>query len=129
MTASYVIGSERTRAPTASKMALPIAGAMTVTAGSPQPTAGSPLTMMLTSIKPRRRQARRLHPQVHVQDTGRRRDVRAQGEWAESRVLKVQFQHIKDNDVGQFRDISTQIVITPTQYESGEMIYPYEKAK
>jgi branched-chain amino acid transport system substrate-binding protein len=53
----------------------------------------------------------------------------AQGEWAESRVLQVQFQHIKGNDVGQFRDISTQVVITPTQYESGEMIYPYEKAR
>jgi branched-chain amino acid transport system substrate-binding protein len=53
----------------------------------------------------------------------------AQGEWAESRVLQVQFQHIKGNDVGQFRDISTQVVITPAQYKSGEMIYPYEKAK
>jgi branched-chain amino acid transport system substrate-binding protein len=53
----------------------------------------------------------------------------AQGEWAESRVLQVQFQHIKSNDVGQFRDISTQVVITPAQYKSGEMIYPYEKAK
>jgi branched-chain amino acid transport system substrate-binding protein len=53
----------------------------------------------------------------------------AQGEWAESRVLQVQFQHIKGNDVGQFRDISTQVVITPTEYKSGEMIYPYENAK
>src|SRR5215469_4812126 len=53
----------------------------------------------------------------------------APGEWAESRVLQVQFQHIKGNDVGQFRDISTQVVITPAQYKSGEMIYPYEKAK
>jgi branched-chain amino acid transport system substrate-binding protein len=52
-----------------------------------------------------------------------------QGEWAESRVLQVQFQHIKGNDVGQFRDISTQVVITPAQYKSGELIYPYEKAK
>jgi hypothetical protein len=43
LTASAVIGSERTRAPTALKMALAIAGAMTVTAGSPQPTAGSPI--------------------------------------------------------------------------------------
>jgi branched-chain amino acid transport system substrate-binding protein len=52
----------------------------------------------------------------------------AQGEWAESRVLQVQFQHIKGN-VGQFRDLSSQVVITPAQYKSGEMIYPYEKAK
>jgi branched-chain amino acid transport system substrate-binding protein len=53
----------------------------------------------------------------------------ALGEWAESRVLQVQFQHIKGNDVGQFRDLSTQVVITPAQYKSGEMIYPYEKAR
>jgi branched-chain amino acid transport system substrate-binding protein len=44
-------------------------------------------------------------------------------------VLQVQFQHIKSNDLGQFRDISTQVVVTPAQYKSGEMIYPYEKAK
>jgi branched-chain amino acid transport system substrate-binding protein len=44
-------------------------------------------------------------------------------------VLQVQFQHIKGNDVSQFRDISTQVVITPAQYKSGEMIYPYDKAK
>jgi branched-chain amino acid transport system substrate-binding protein len=53
----------------------------------------------------------------------------ALGEWAESRVLQVQFQHIKGNDVSKFRDLSTHVVITPAQYKSGEMIYPYEKAK
>lgn len=52
-----------------------------------------------------------------------------QGEWAEPRVLMVQFQHITGNDVGQFRNISTQVVIWPAHYKSGEMIYPYEKAK
>jgi branched-chain amino acid transport system substrate-binding protein len=51
------------------------------------------------------------------------------GEWAESRVLQVQFQHIKGNDVGQFRDISTQVVVAPAEYKSGDMIYPYAKAK
>jgi len=52
-----------------------------------------------------------------------------QGEWAEARVLQVQFQHIKGTDVGQFKDISTQVVITPAQYKSGDVVYPYEKAK
>ena len=51
------------------------------------------------------------------------------GEWAESRVLQVQFQHVKGNDVGQFKDISTQVVVSPAQYESGKVIYPYENAK
>ena len=53
----------------------------------------------------------------------------ARGEWAQSRVLQVQFQGIKGNDVGQFRDISTQLVVAPADYQSGNVIYPYEKAK
>jgi branched-chain amino acid transport system substrate-binding protein len=52
-----------------------------------------------------------------------------QGEWAQSRVLQVQFQNIKGNDVAQFKDISTQVVVAPSEYESGKVIYPYEKAK
>jgi branched-chain amino acid transport system substrate-binding protein len=53
----------------------------------------------------------------------------AKGEWAQSRVLQVQFQNVKGNDVGQFKDISTQVVVSPAEYESGKVIYPYEKAK
>jgi len=53
----------------------------------------------------------------------------AKGEWAQSRVLQIQFQNIKGSDVAQFKDISTQVVITPAEYESGKVIYPYEKAK
>ena len=51
------------------------------------------------------------------------------GEWVKARVLQVQFQGIKGNDVGQFKDISTQVVVTPDEYKSGNLIYPYEKAK
>ncbi len=51
------------------------------------------------------------------------------GEWAQSRVLQVQFQNIKGNDVAQFKDISTQVVVSPPEYQSGNVIYPYEKAK
>jgi branched-chain amino acid transport system substrate-binding protein len=53
----------------------------------------------------------------------------ARGEWAQSRVLQVQFQNVKGNDVAQFKDISTQVVVAPAEYESGKVIYPYEKAK
>src|SRR5262245_27944784 len=53
----------------------------------------------------------------------------AKGEWAESRVLQVQFQNVKGNDPAQFKDMSTQIVVSPAEYESGKLIYPYEKAK
>jgi branched-chain amino acid transport system substrate-binding protein len=51
------------------------------------------------------------------------------GEWVKARVLQVQFQGIKGNDVGQFKDISTQIAVYPPEYKSGNVIYPYEKAK
>ena len=51
------------------------------------------------------------------------------GEWAQSRVLQVQFHDIKGNDVEQFRTMGTQTVLTPAEYNSGSVIYPYEKAK
>jgi branched-chain amino acid transport system substrate-binding protein len=51
------------------------------------------------------------------------------GEWAQSRVLQIQFRNIKSNDLAQFKDISTQVVVAPAEYESGKLIYPYEKAK
>jgi branched-chain amino acid transport system substrate-binding protein len=58
-------------------------------------------------------------------------DVRfgAKGEWAESRVVQAQFQNVKGNDPAQFKDISTQVVVDPPAYESGKLVYPYEKAK
>jgi branched-chain amino acid transport system substrate-binding protein len=52
-----------------------------------------------------------------------------EGEWAESRVLEIQFQHIKGSDLAQFKNLSTQAVIMPAQYKSGDVIYPYGMAK
>jgi len=51
------------------------------------------------------------------------------GEWAESRVLQVQFQNVKGNDVAQFKDVGTQVVVAPAEYASGKVIYPYADAK
>lgn len=51
------------------------------------------------------------------------------GEWDKSRILQVQFQNIKGNDVAQFRDLSTQVVVSPPEYESGKIVYPYADAK
>jgi branched-chain amino acid transport system substrate-binding protein len=58
-------------------------------------------------------------------------DVRfgANGELAQSRLLQAQFQNIKSNDLAQFKDIPTQVVVAPAEYGSGSLIYPYEKAK
>jgi branched-chain amino acid transport system substrate-binding protein len=53
----------------------------------------------------------------------------AEGEWAHSRVLQVQYQKIKGHDIAQFKDMSSQVVVAPREYASGEVIYPYERAK
>jgi branched-chain amino acid transport system substrate-binding protein len=52
-----------------------------------------------------------------------------QGEWEQPRVLQVQYQNIKGHDLAQFKDMSTQVVVAPAEYASGELIYPYERAK
>lgn len=51
------------------------------------------------------------------------------GEWAESRVLQVQFRGIKNNDPAQFRGIEHQPVVDPGEWASSSLIYPYEKAR
>jgi branched-chain amino acid transport system substrate-binding protein len=43
-------------------------------------------------------------------------------------MLQVQFRNIKGNDLAQFRDTSTEIVVSPAEYATGPAVYPYEKA-
>ena len=50
------------------------------------------------------------------------------GEWAQSRVLQVQFQNVKGNGIDQFKDVSAQAIVAPAQYKSGNIIYPYADA-
>ena len=49
--------------------------------------------------------------------------------WARSRILHVQYQNIRGHDIAQFKDMATQVVGAPAEYASGEVIYPYERAK
>jgi branched-chain amino acid transport system substrate-binding protein len=51
------------------------------------------------------------------------------GEWAKSEMLQVQFHDIKGNAIDQFRDTSTLTILTPPEYASGKLIYPYDEAK
>ena len=51
------------------------------------------------------------------------------GELARGRMLQIQFHDVKGNDIEQFRTMGTQTVLTPAEYSSGTVIYPYEKAK
>ena len=51
------------------------------------------------------------------------------GEWAKSRVFQAQFRGIKGNGVDQFKTTDTLAIITPAEYKSGNVIYPFEKAR
>lgn len=50
------------------------------------------------------------------------------GEWTHPRVLQVQFQGIEGHDPDQFKDGSKQVVVSPGEMASGQLIYPYAKA-
>ena len=47
------------------------------------------------------------------------------GEWDISRILFVQFQGIAGNDIEQFKQAGKQVILTPAQYKSGTLKYPY----
>ncbi|QNL48826.1 amino acid ABC transporter substrate-binding protein [Olivibacter sp. SDN3] len=47
------------------------------------------------------------------------------GEWAEPRVVQVQFQNIDNHEMETFRDSRVQVVVDPPAYASGPLIYPY----
>lgn len=51
------------------------------------------------------------------------------GEWAEPRVLEAQFQHVKGNDLEQFKGTDKLVVVGPDAYKSGDLIYPFDKAR
>jgi branched-chain amino acid transport system substrate-binding protein len=52
------------------------------------------------------------------------------GEWEKGRMLQVQYRGIKQGDgIDVFRGMGYQTVLTPADLKTGEVIYPYEKAK
>jgi branched-chain amino acid transport system substrate-binding protein len=51
------------------------------------------------------------------------------GEWAEPRVLEIQFHGITGNGLDQFKDDNRQTILWPSQYKTGEVAYPYTDAK
>jgi branched-chain amino acid transport system substrate-binding protein len=48
------------------------------------------------------------------------------GEWAESRLVWTQFQGIKGNDLAQFKESATEVVLLPKMAQSGVLITPYQ---
>jgi branched-chain amino acid transport system substrate-binding protein len=50
------------------------------------------------------------------------------GEWAEPRLLLIQFQGVKGNDVNQFLEEGKQVIIYPDKFKSGTFKYPFSAA-
>jgi len=51
------------------------------------------------------------------------------GEWTEGRPIWVQYHDIKGHDVEQFREPKTVTILSPPQYKTGGLAYPYTDAK
>src|ERR1700704_732435 len=54
---------------------------------------------------------------------------RADGEWANPRVVQAQFRGVKDKDLEQFRQAGKQVVISPDAVKTGDIVAPFEKAR
>ncbi len=47
------------------------------------------------------------------------------GEWSKPRVLEVQWQNIKTNNIDEFKDTKTEVILEPEEYRTGAVIAPY----
>jgi branched-chain amino acid transport system substrate-binding protein len=53
----------------------------------------------------------------------------ADGEWAKSRMLQVQYRNIRGNDLAQFADMDRQVIVAPAAFKTGELVYPMINAR
>ena len=51
------------------------------------------------------------------------------GEWAEPRVLGVQFQGVVGHDLQQFKDAKVEVILWPPAMKTGELRTPYQDAR
>lgn len=51
------------------------------------------------------------------------------GEWAEPRVLTLQYHDVEGNSLDQWKNDSRQTILWPEKYATGKLIYPYADAK
>jgi branched-chain amino acid transport system substrate-binding protein len=51
------------------------------------------------------------------------------GEWSKPRILMVQFQDIQGNDLEQFKDTKTEVILAPAEFRTGEVVEPYSSVK
>jgi len=50
------------------------------------------------------------------------------GEWAEPRILTIQYQGVKGHDLDQFSKPGVQVILDPPAYKTGSLRYPYSNA-
>jgi len=50
------------------------------------------------------------------------------GEWAEPRLLTVQFRGLKGNGIDQFTNPDTEVILHPVAYRTGDLRYPFGAA-
>jgi branched-chain amino acid transport system substrate-binding protein len=51
------------------------------------------------------------------------------GEWTKARPIWAQYRDIKGHGVDQFRTPTTVTILAPSEYKTGDLIYPYTKAR
>ncbi len=51
------------------------------------------------------------------------------GEWVKPRILFDQYQNVVGNDVNQFKQAGKQVILDPPELKSGNLIYPFAKAR
>jgi branched-chain amino acid transport system substrate-binding protein len=51
------------------------------------------------------------------------------GEWKETKTLMAQFRGVVDKNVDQFRKQGKQVILSPTELKSGDLISPFEAAR
>jgi len=51
------------------------------------------------------------------------------GEWAHSRVVFTQFQHVAGNSLDDFKDAKHELIVWPDAQKSGNLIYPFSAAQ
>lgn len=47
------------------------------------------------------------------------------GEWAQPRLLYVQYQDVVGNDLEQFKKVGKQVIVEPQEFASGKLRYPF----
>ena len=53
----------------------------------------------------------------------------ANGEWAEPRIILVQYRDIASSDIEQFKQAGKQVILYPPQYKSGDLRVPFDATK